>query len=114
MENWMNVALPDPSGPTFSISVLKPFPQGVELLTMQWTSSAMCRFVTENDAVGSFFPPQKSRADLFNYIESELLAIEPLMIDARQNEYARADKAAVWMLLAKMYLNAEVYTGTGK
>ncbi len=71
-------------------------------------------FVTENDAVGSFFPPQKSRADLFNYIESELLAIEPLMIDARQNEYARADKAAVWMLLAKMYLNAEVYTGTGK
>jgi hypothetical protein len=68
-------------------------------------------FVTENDPVGSFFPPQISRQDLFEYIESELLEIEPLMIDARQNEYGRADKAAVWMLLAKLYLNSEVYTG---
>ncbi len=68
-------------------------------------------FVTENDAVGAFFPKQISRADLFKYIEEELLAIEPLMVDARQNEYGRADKAAVWMLLAKLYLNSEVYTG---
>jgi hypothetical protein len=71
-------------------------------------------FATENDKVGAFNPPQISRADLFNYIESELLAIEPLMIDARQNEYGRADKGAVWMLLAKMYLNAEVYIGAPK
>ncbi|HAL63951.1 MAG: RagB/SusD domain-containing protein, partial [Bacteroidetes bacterium 38_7] len=68
-------------------------------------------FVTENDPIGSFFPPQISRQDLFEYIETELLEIEPLMIDARQNEYGRADKAAVWMLLAKLYLNSEVYTG---
>jgi hypothetical protein len=71
-------------------------------------------FVTESDAVGAFFPQQISRADLFNYIESELLAIEGLMMDARANEYARADKAAVWMLLAKLYLNAEVYNGTNR
>jgi len=69
-------------------------------------------FVTENDPVGKFFPPQIQRANLFNYVESELLAIEPLVINARQNEYGRADKGAVWMLLAKLYLNAEVYTGT--
>ncbi len=30
-------------------------------------------------------------------------------MDARQNEYGRADKAAAWTLLAKLYLNAEVY-----
>ena len=71
-------------------------------------------FVTEDDAVGSFFPEQISRADLFNYIESELKEIEPLMVDAGTNEYARADKGAVWMLLAKLYLNAEVYTGSPK
>lgn len=70
-------------------------------------------FVTEEDEVGSFFPPQTNRTDLFNYIEDELKAIEPLMIDAAANEYARADKAAVWMVLAKLYLNAEVYLGTG-
>jgi len=68
-------------------------------------------FVTEQDAVGAFFPKQINRADLFTYIEDELKTIEPLMVDARANEYARADKAAVWMLLAKLYLNAEVYTG---
>ncbi|HPT14470.1 MAG TPA: RagB/SusD family nutrient uptake outer membrane protein [Bacteroidales bacterium] len=71
-------------------------------------------FVTENDGVGKFFPVQKSRAELFNYVESELLAIEPLLKDAKTNEYGRADKAAADFLLAKLYLNAEVYTGTAK
>jgi starch-binding outer membrane protein, SusD/RagB family len=71
-------------------------------------------FVTEADQVGKFFPNQISRSNLFTYIEGELKAIDPLMIDARQNEYGRADKGAVWTLLAKLYLNAEVYTGTAK
>ncbi len=71
-------------------------------------------FVTDADAVGFFFPEQISRADLFNYIENELKEIEPLMVDAGANEYARADKGAVWMLLSKIYLNAEVYTGSEK
>lgn len=72
-------------------------------------------FVTENDPIGTgFFPIQISRADLFSYIESELLAIEPNLADARTNEYGRADKAADWALLARMYLNASVYTGTNR
>ena len=71
-------------------------------------------FVTENDEVGFFFPEQINRADLFNFIESELLAIEGTLLAPRANEYARADKAAAWTLLAKLYLNAEVYTGTGR
>jgi hypothetical protein len=71
-------------------------------------------FVTENDKVGAFFPQQISRTDLFNYLESELLEIEGMLKDARANEYARADKAAAWMLLAKLYLNAQVYTGQAK
>ncbi|TGE29121.1 RagB/SusD family nutrient uptake outer membrane protein [Hymenobacter metallicola] len=69
-------------------------------------------FATENDQVGSFQPRQIPRAELFSYIESELKAIENDLVDARANQYARADKAAAWMLLSKMYLNAEVYTGT--
>ena len=67
-------------------------------------------FVTEKDPVGAFFPKQISRADLFKYIESELKAIIPDLIPARQNEYARADQAADWTLLSKLYLNAKVYT----
>lgn len=68
-------------------------------------------FVTEEDAVGAFFPDQISRADLYNFIESELKAVEPILLPARSNEYGRADQGALWMLLAKLYLNAEVYTG---
>lgn len=71
-------------------------------------------FVTENDPIGKFIPPQTKRADLFTYIESELKAIEPLLVAAKQNEYGRADQAAAQALLARLYLNAEVYLGQGK
>jgi len=72
-------------------------------------------FVTENDAVGSTPPKQILRKDLFTYIESELKALETGdLVDARKNEYGRADKACAWMLLSKLYLNAEVYTGTAR
>ncbi len=69
-------------------------------------------FVTDQDKVGSFFPQQRSRAQVFEFIESELKEIETLLAEPGTNEYGRADKAAAWMLLAKIYLNAQVYTGT--
>jgi len=71
-------------------------------------------FVTENDPVGKFFPEQKTRADLYGFVESELLDIQSQLKDPGANEYGRADKAAAWTLLAKLYLNAEVYIGTPK
>jgi hypothetical protein len=71
-------------------------------------------FVTEADQVGSFFPKQTTRADLFNYVESELKAIEPDLAAPKTNEYGRVDQAAAWTLLAKLYLNAEVYLGSGQ
>lgn len=71
-------------------------------------------FIDENSPIGAFLPEQIQRAELFNYIESELLDIENKIVGAKQNEYGRADQAAVWTLLAKLYLNAEVYTGTSR
>lgn len=71
-------------------------------------------FVTENDDVGAFLPSQIQRTDLFNWLETELLAIEGGLPAPKTNEYGRADQATVWAVLAKMYLNAEVYTGTAK
>lgn len=68
-------------------------------------------FVTEKDAPGAFFPEQIDRASLFNYVESELLAIQD-KLGAPRFEYGRADQGACWALLAKLYLNAEVYAGT--
>ncbi|WP_372746820.1 RagB/SusD family nutrient uptake outer membrane protein [Lutibacter sp.] len=71
-------------------------------------------FVTENDPVGTYQGPQYEREQLFEYIESELLDIEDDLVAAKQNEYGRADKAVAWMILAKIYLNAQVYIGEDK
>ena len=66
-------------------------------------------FVTEADVVGNFFPRQGSAEEIFNFVESELKAIEGELVAPRQNEYGRADQAAAWMVLAKLYLNSKVY-----
>lgn len=56
-------------------------------------------------------PSQASPQELFGFVESELNDIENSLPDPRANEYGRADKAAVWMLKAKLYLNADVFIG---
>lgn len=71
-------------------------------------------FVTEATEVGVTPPPRIDRKSLFLYIEGELKDLENLLKDPKTNEYGRADKAAVWMLLSKLYLNAEVYTGQAR
>lgn len=70
-------------------------------------------FTTDADGVGKFYPKQIERTNLFNYIVSELHAIEDKLGEPKFS-YPEADKAACWMLLARMYLNAQVYTGTAK
>lgn len=59
-------------------------------------------------------PTQATKAQLFSWIESELIGIEPSMYAARQSPYYRANAAANWLLLSRLYLNAEVYTGTAR
>lgn len=70
-------------------------------------------FVDETTGVGSFRPEQISRADLFDYVEGELLEVEPALGEPGF-EYGRADRAAAWMLLSRLYLNAAIYTGTAR
>lgn len=57
-------------------------------------------------------PKQNTRAEIFAFLESELLEIQNEMNEAGSGVYYRADRAAAWLLLARLYLNAEVYTGT--
>jgi hypothetical protein len=68
--------------------------------------------LTEDNAIGIVSPLQIKRAELFKYVESELLAIEPALETAP--EYGRASRGAADMLLSRLYLNAAVYTGTAK
>lgn len=64
-------------------------------------------------------PEQISRADLFTWIENELLDCKDAMSEPQARTsttegYGRADRSAAWMLLARLYLNAEIYTGTAR
>lgn len=69
-------------------------------------------FVTEADPVGSYVPPRYTATQVFDYIESELQAIDDDLLDRNDCEYGRACRQAAYALLARLYLNAEVYTGT--
>lgn len=69
--------------------------------------------ITENDPL-DFKGPENNRQQLFTFIENELNAVLPSLKPARTNEYGRLDKAFAQMILAKMYLNAQVYIGTAK
>jgi hypothetical protein len=69
---------------------------------------------TENDQVGFFYPVQKSRAEVFAFVESELKDLDKSLVASRANEYGRVDKTAAKFLLAQIYLNAKVYTGTDR
>ena len=71
-------------------------------------------FITEADQIGSALPKEISRTELFTYIESELKAIETDLAPVKTIEYGRVDQGAAWALLARLYLNAEVYIGTPK
>jgi hypothetical protein len=65
------------------------------------------------DNLGSAVPlKQSSRLELFNFVESELKDIETKL--PASNGYGHANKSVARMLLAKLYLNAEVYSGTAR
>jgi len=68
--------------------------------------------VTEADPVGGAGPAQATRSDVYTYIVNELTAIKPDLPAAGAANYGRASSAAADMLLAHVYLNAAVYTGT--
>ena len=56
-------------------------------------------------------PTTKTRTELFEWLEQELKDLETLLPDNRLSLY-RVDKVAAQLLLARLYLNAKVYTGT--
>ncbi len=68
---------------------------------------------TENDPL-NFAGPEYNRTQLFEFIETELKAVLPELKPARTNVYGRVDQAVARMILAKIYLNAKVYTDTDR
>lgn len=74
-------------------------------------------FATEENIGGTSMPTQIGRTALFEWIESELKELasaESDMPAVGAVAYPRVTKGAAEALLARMYLNAEVYTGTAR
>lgn len=71
-------------------------------------------FVTEGDDVGKILPRQTNSKDLYAYLEKELIDLGTKLEAPMSREYGHADQAAAWALLARLSLNAEVYTGEKK
>ncbi|MFO8231479.1 MAG: RagB/SusD family nutrient uptake outer membrane protein [Longimonas sp.] len=78
-------------------------------------------FVTQEFERGAEPPEQATREEVFNFVEDELLAItgeagdtEEVLPPIGDAEYGRADRGAAYMLLAKLYQNAEVYIGESR
>ncbi|MFA8433187.1 MAG: RagB/SusD family nutrient uptake outer membrane protein [Marinifilaceae bacterium] len=70
--------------------------------------------LTEQDPVGNFKPDQKTKKEVFAFVESEVEAVVDQLSEPGNHEYGRIDKGAAWALLARMYLNAEVYINEAK
>ena len=70
-------------------------------------------FADETAVVG-VNPDQISRADLYAWLEEELkdLVSNSALPDKAGTTYGHVNKSVAKFLLAKLYLNAEVYTGT--
>lgn len=77
--------------------------------------------LTEADLGSTELKEESTRAQLFEFVTNELTDIcdNELTSDAKKllpmkNGYGRANRTAARMLLAKLYLNAEVYIGENK
>lgn len=68
--------------------------------------------LTEADLANTEPKAESTRKQLFDFVENELLDIEGKL--PQTIGYGRASKASARMLLAKLYLNAEVYIGENK
>lgn len=66
-------------------------------------------FADESSDVGSGLPEQKTRAWIFNWVESELKSLEGNLPEKSATNYGKMNNPIIWMILAKMYMNAEVY-----
>lgn len=70
-------------------------------------------FTDENSTVGAT-PPTLTRAEMFEKIVPQLAETVKDLTPASAQKYGRLSREAGYMLLAKFYLNAEVYTGTAR
>lgn len=69
---------------------------------------------TEESSTEYHVPTYASREEIFSFVETELTELVNDLKAPNSNEKYRIDKAAAWMLHAKLLMNAQVYVGTDR
>ena len=87
--------------------------RGLRALWFYWAMDAFGNVPLTTDFTQTGNPATASRQEVFNFIESELNAIVDLLpAESNSATYGRMNRWAALALRARLYLNAEVYTGT--
>lgn len=107
----LNQTMPEGSGKQTGLSELKMVRAMAYFMLMDLYGN-----VPIDTAYGDFTPHTNvPRAQVFNFIESEIKANLPNLSNVTGiTTYGRANRYTAFALLAKMYLNAEYYTGTAR
>ncbi len=71
-------------------------------------------FADESVIGSSKLPERKESSEIFNFLTTELKSCSESMLDIDACDYGRASRGAAWMLLSRLYLNAEVYEAGAK
>jgi hypothetical protein len=65
-------------------------------------------------SITSDLPVQSTPQQVFDFLSDELNELEDLILAPNAADYGRVNKAAVWMLQARLNLNSQVYTGVDR
>lgn len=97
------------------IQVLRDEVRTLRAMSYYWMLDIFGKSSFITDAPDGTAPKQVSRVELYNWLEGELKDLadnSKLLEKLTANEYGRVGKDAAEALLARLYLNAGVYTGT--
>lgn len=78
-----------------------------------WYMLDMFRYAPFQDKESFDYPEFISRPNLYAWLEKELIDLTAALPANRLQLY-RVDRTAAWLLLARLRINSEVYTGTGQ
>ncbi len=89
--------------------------QGLRAVYYLWALDAFGNVPISTDFTATEPPAPSSRAEVYAFVEQELLAALPQVTkDVGGAAYARVNEMTLRTALAKLYLNAEVYSGTAQ
>ncbi len=65
----------------------------------------------DDEMILGTLPEQKTRKEIYDYVVSECEKLTTLLKEPGRNEYGRVDRVSAWFLLARTYLNGEIWGG---